>query len=833
MVPFWSVPDAELLSSLGSSRQGLAAAEAARRLARDGPNRIRGSDTPGTLALLARQFATPLVLILLGAALLSLALHQRTEAAMVLAIVLASGLLGFWQEHGAATAVRRLLASVELRARVVRDGRDAEVPVRNLVVGDIVLLAAGAGIPADCRLLEERDLFVDEATLTGESYPVDKSPGVVDADAVIARRTNALWLGTHVVSGSGRALVVATGRDTEFGAIAARLRLAPEETEFEHGVRRFGYLLAEVTLVLVFAIFAVNVYLHRPVVDSFLFALALAVGLTPQLLPAVISVNLARGAARMAARRGVVKRLAAIENFGSMDVLCADKTGTLTEGKVRVHAALDVAGAPSERVLEHAVVNASFESSFANPIDDALRVRAGSQAPAGWTKVDEVPYDFTRKRLSILATHGGRTWLVTKGSVERVLEVCTRVEDADGTPEPLARRADEIRERYRALGSGGFRSLGVAVREIPGGTEITRDDERDMTFLGLVALDDPLKAGAADAVAALSRAGVTVKMITGDNALVAARVGQAVGLGATVLTGGELARLGDGALRVRAGQADIFAEIEPNQKERVIRALRRDGHVVGYMGDGINDAPALHAADVSISMQGAVDVAREAASIVLLDQDLHVLEQGVLEGRRTFANTLKYVFMATSANFGNMFSMAGASLFLPFLPLLPHQILLTNLLTDLPELTIAGDRVDPEWVERPRRWDVAFIRRFMVSFGLVSSVFDYLTFGALLLLLHAGPAEFRSGWFVESVASAALIVLVIRTRRRPWRSRPARPLFIATIGVVLAAAVIPFTPLGTLFGFVPLPALFLGVLVAILALYMTAAEVVKGIFYRS
>ncbi|MHB1265426.1 MAG: magnesium-translocating P-type ATPase [Gemmatimonadaceae bacterium] len=830
--PFWSLPEAELLESLGSSHQGLGSEEAARRLARDGPNRIRGGDTSGALALLARQFATPLVLILFGAALLSLALHQRTEAAMVLAIVLASGLLGFWQEHGAAAAVRQLLAAVELRARVVRDGRDAEVPVRELVAGDIVLLAAGAGIPADCRLLEERDLFVDESMLTGESFPVDKSPGVLEADAAIARRTNALWLGTHVVSGSGRALVVVTGRGTEFGAIAARLRLAPEETEFERGVRRFGYLLAEVTLVLVFAIFAVNVYLHRPVVDSFLFALALAVGLTPQLLPAVISVNLARGASRMAERRVVVKRLAAIENFGSMDVLCADKTGTLTEGRVRVHAALDARGEPSARVLEHAVVNASFESSFPNPIDDALREHGTDAPPAGWAKVDEVPYDFTRKRLSILATREGHPWLVTKGSVDAVLEVCTQVEGADGRPEPLTSRLEAIRATYRALGRGGFRTLGVAVKGMPSGATITRDDERDLTFLGLVALDDPLKEGAAEAVAALSRAGITVKMITGDNAPVAARVGEAVGLGPAVLTGGELARLGDGALRVRAGQADIFAEIEPNQKERIIRALRRGGHVVGYMGDGINDAPALHAADVSISMQGAVDVAREAASIVLLDRDLHVLEQGVREGRRTFANTLKYVFMATSANFGNMFSMAGASLFLPFLPLLPHQILLTNLLTDLPELTIAGDRVDAEWIERPRRWDVAFIRRFMVTFGLVSSVFDYLTFGALLLLLRAGPAEFRSGWFVESVASAALIVLVVRTRRRPWRSGPARALLAATLSVVVAGVAIPFTPLGALFGFVPLPAVFLVVLAGILGIYMAAAEGVKGKFYR-
>lgn len=829
--PFWSIPIAQLLEDLKTSEDGLSSAEAAARLERFGPNTLaerRRSDVP---ALLMRQFTSPIVLLLIAAAALSFALGDPTDGAIILGIVLISGLLGFWQEKGASTAIEKLLETVELKATVLRDGRETEIPTDELAPGDVVLLAAGSGIPADCRLLAEQDLFVDEATLTGESYPVDKSPGIAPAEAPLAQRNNALFLGAHVVSGSGRAVVVHTGRSTEFGRISERLRLRPPETEFEHGIRRFGYLLLEITLVLVIAIFALNVYLARPVLDSFLFALALAVGLTPQLLPAIISVNLARGAWRMAERRVIVKRLSAIENFGSMDVLCSDKTGTLTEGLVRVHAALDSEGRESERTLFHAYLNAAYETAFSNPIDQAIRSYR-TFSLNGWRKLGEAPYDFGRKRLSILAEHNSRTILVTKGALQQVLEVCVAAEGADGARRPLAEVRDAIEQLYADLSEQGYRTLGVAIRELDSATTINRDSEAGMTFLGMLALADPPKPGIAATVATLGGLGVRLKMITGDNARVAARIGAEVGLaGAQVLTGPELRRLSDEALPVRAQQTDIFAEIEPNQKERIIRALRKAGHVVGYMGDGINDAPALHAADVSISVQEAVDVAKEAADIVLLEQDLAVLEAGVREGRRTFANTLKYVFMATSANFGNMFSMAGASLFLPFLPLLPKQILLTNLLTDMPELTIATDRVDAEWIERPRRWDIGFIRRFMVVFGLVSSVFDYLTFGVLLWALQAGPAEFRTGWFVESVISASLIVLVVRTRGRFFRSHPSQALLLATLSVAAATIALPYTPLGALFDLTPLPPLFLMALALIVLAYVVSAELAKQWFY--
>ncbi len=843
---WWSEPAPQLLQELESGAGGLQGATARERLARHGPNSLGQAGGPGGVALLSRQFTSPIILILLGAALLSLLLDSLTDALIILAIVLMSGLLGFWQERSAARAVAELLAVVELQCTALRDGQEQAIPMAQLVPGDVVLLAAGDGIPADCRLLEERDLCVDEATLTGESDPVGKDPAPVPAEAPLARRRNGLFLGTHVVSGTGRAVVVRTGSATCYGGIAESLRQRTDETEFERGVRRFGNLLLEVTLVLIALIFAFNVYLNRPVADSFLFALALGVGLTPQLLPAIISVNLARGARGMAKRRVIVKRLASIENFGSMDVLCSDKTGTLTEGTSRLRLALAADGSESRRVLEHACLNAAFETGYPNPIDTGLRLLDAT--PAGWTKLDEQPFDFHRKRQSLLLQpptglepwepagadpQGSQPVLITKGALAQVLAVCTLAERGDASLVPLADLEALIDAQAHRWSADGYRLLGVARRRHPP-RAITPHSEEAMTFLGLIALSDPLKPGITATVAELAGLGVRLKIITGDNALVAARIGQEAGLAnPSVLTGADLQALSDQALPVRAQSCDIFAEVEPNQKQRLIVALRRAGHVVGYLGDGINDAPALHTADVGLSVQGAVDVAKEAADIVLLDQDLAVLADGIREGRRTFANTLKYVFMATSANFGNMFSMAGASLLLPFLPLLPKQILLTNLLTDLPEMTIATDRVDADWIAQPRRWDISFIQRFMLCFGLVSSVFDYLTFAVLLLVLRSDAAHFRTGWFVESVVSAASIVLVVRTRGPLLASRPSRSLALATLLVVVATLLLPVTPLGRLFGFVPLPPLFLALLALILVGYVLSAELVKLWFYAS
>lgn len=832
LAAFWSLPVEALLEQLETSPQGLTRAEARQRLARYGLNRAKAKRRSDSLTLFLAQFKSPIILILLFAAALSLFLRSHADASIILSIVFVSGLLGFWQERGATDAVEKLFAIVQTRAAVSRDGQEMDIPVEEIVPGDVVILNAGDVIPGDGRILESRDLFVDEAALTGETYPVEKQPGVLPAEIPLSQRTNALFMGTHVVSGTAKAVIVGTAGETEFGKVSARLRLRPPETEFERGVRRFGYLLMEVTLILVIAIFAINVYLERSVLDSFLFSLALAVGLTPQLLPAIITINLAHGAKRMALQKVIVKRLAAIENFGSMNVLCCDKTGTLTEGTVRVHAYQDSEGRENERVLFYAYLNAFYETGFNNPIDAAIRSHRAWDL-AGYEKLDEIPYDFLRKRLSVLVAKDGVHLLVTKGALPNVLEVCSTAETADGTVVDLNSERESIRRRFEEFGGNGLRVLGVAYRDVGAETRITKDHEADMTFLGFLVFSDPEKAGVIDTIRELEQLGISLKVVSGDNHQVVAYVSRRVGLSAAkVLTGAELREIADAALPVVARDVDVFAEVEPYQKERLILALKKSGAVVGFMGDGINDASALHAADVGISVDSAVDVAKEAADIVLLEKNLEVLVEGVQEGRITFANTLKYVFMATSANFGNMFSMAGASLFLPFLPLLPKQILLTNLLTDLPEMAIATDSVDGELVREPRRWDIKFIRKFMITFGLVSSIFDYLTFGALLFLLHASVGQFRTGWFMESVISASLIVLVIRTRRPSFKSKPGVALWVATVFVAVGTLILPATPLGRLFGFVPMPLEFLLVLAGILFLYILTAEVVKKIFYR-
>ncbi|MGH7849007.1 MAG: magnesium-translocating P-type ATPase [Thermodesulfobacteriota bacterium] len=829
---FWSVPESGLLEKLGTSAGGLGADEALMRLAKSGRNILKPPVETAWLPILLSQFKSPIIIILLFAAVLSFFLSSPVDALIILAIVFVSGLLGFWQEHGAANAVKNLLNMVRIKVSVLRDGTAAVIPMEDVVPGDVVLLSAGGIIPGDCRILDSKDLFVNEATLTGETYPAEKLPGVRPAGTPLGKRTNTLFMGTSVVSGSGRAVIVHTGKETLFGEISEKLKLRPPETEFQHGVRRFGYFLMEVTLILVIAIFAVNVYFERPVLDSFLFSLAIAVGLTPQLLPVIISVNLARGAKRMALESVIVKRLSSIENFGSMNVLCSDKTGTLTKGEVRLHSAEDVSGRESEDVLFHAYLNACFETGFRNPIDEAICAHAEFDIE-GYKKLDEVPYDFSRKRLSILVSKEGVNLMVTKGALMNVLSVCTHARSSGGDTADIETVRGEIEERFANLSREGFRVLGVASRSGIGESLITKEFEKDMTFLGFITLFDPPKEGVRDTIDELERLGIELKVVTGDSREVALHVSREVGLPEPeAVTGKELLSMSNDALLKMVNHYNVFAEVEPSQKERIINAMKKAGNVVGYMGDGINDASALHAADVGISVESAVDVAKQAADIVLLKMDLGVLVNGVREGRVTFANTLKYVFMATSANFGNMFSMAGASLFLSFLPLLPKQILLTNLLTDLPEMTIAGDSVDREMVEKPRRWDIRFIRNFMAVFGLISSIFDYMTFGVLFFIFHATTDQFRTGWFIESVISATLIILVIRTRGPFLRSRPGKYLALAVFLVICATLYLPYSRLAHLFGFHPLPPSFLIALGVIVVLYIVTAEVAKKIFYK-
>ncbi|MES1212969.1 MAG: magnesium-translocating P-type ATPase [Singulisphaera sp.] len=827
--PYWSVPIDALCEELDSRIAGLSSDEVAAR--HDQAGRKLRVPRASRLSLLLNQFKSPIILILLISAALSYALGGRADAAIIATILLASAVLGCWQEWTAADAVSRLLARISITTKVLRDGHPQELPLESVVPGDVVLLAAGDAIPGDCRLIEAHDLFVDEATLTGETFPAEKQLAPVPVETELALRTNCLFLGTHVVSGRANALVVRAGGETEYGKVSDRLGHRVPETAFEHGVRRFGYFLLHVTLLLVIAIFAVNVYFERPVLQAFMFSLALAVGLTPQLLPAIISVNLAHGARQMAERKVIVRRLSAIENFGSMNVLCSDKTGTLTEGAMRLVLAGGIDGQPARKVADYAYLNAAFQTGYANPIDVALREACAWDISA-YKKIDEIPYDFVRKRLSVLVTTSDKALLISKGAVRNMLDVCSCAEDATGNILPLSQVQAQIEDLNERHGQKGLRTLAVAYREVVATKDMTRDAESDMTFLGLLALEDPPKENISATIKELASLGVMLKVISGDSRSVVATIAAQVGLvSENMLTGHELREMSDEALRLRANLATVFAEIEPNQKERVIRALRKSGNVVGFLGDGINDASALHAADVGISVDTAVDVAKEAADIVLLEHDLAVLCDGVQAGRKTFANTLKYVFMATSANFGNMLSMALSSFYLPFLPLLPKQILLTNLLTDLPEMMIATDSVDPEQLERPQRWNVAMIRRFMLIFGTISSVFDVITF---LVLWRLAPdvTWFRTGWFLESVVSACLIVLVIRSRRMFLRSQPSRALLIATGAVIAVTLAIPATSLAEAFEFAPLPTSYLVAIAGIVVAYVLTADIAKPLFYR-
>jgi Mg2+-importing ATPase len=841
---YWSVDPGDLLAALHSGADGLSTAEADERLGLFGPNRLVEKHQTTPLKLFLDQFKSPIVLILLFATGVSAFVQEWVDAGIILVIVLGSAALSFVQEYNASTAVAKLRAQVKVKATVLRGGESQSIPAEDIVPGDVVLLSAGSLVPADGVVLEEKDFYVNQAVLTGETFPVEKRIGAVARAAALVERTNCVFMGTNVRSGSARAAIVQTGASTAFGQIAERLTLRPPETDFERGIRHFGYLLTEVMTVLVLVVFALNVYFSKPVLDSLLFSIALAVGLTPQLLPAIISINLSKGSQDMASQGVIVRRLASIENFGSMDVLCTDKTGTLTEGVVQLDATYDVKGQPSDEVFRFAYLNAHFESGLANPLDEAITRRAQPDI-THVVKLDEIPYDFVRKRLSVVVRDvyegGGELMsplLITKGALDNVLSVCSHAQVGSDTLSLGDAQRAEIQQRFEDWSEQGYRVLGVAIKSFPSPGEphqvssFTRADEFDMVFVGFLLFLDPPKPDVLQTILALSQSGVQLKIITGDNRLVALHTANQVGLDVTgVLTGTDMNVLGEEALWHAADHDNLFAEVDPNQKERIILALRRMGHVVGYLGDGINDAPSLHSADVSISVDQAVDVAKQAADFVLLQHDLVVLLRGIELGRSTFANTMKYIYVTTSANFGNMFSMAGASLFLKFLPLLPAQILLTNFLTDFPATTIARDNVDRDLVAHPQRWSIRNIRNFMFAFGTVSSAFDYLTFGLLLLVLNAGQDEFRTAWFLESVMTELLIMLVIRTRKPFYKSRPGKYLLISTLAVAAITLILPYSPVSGLLGFTPLSVPLLLSLGAITALYILVSESTKRWFF--
>jgi P-type Mg2+ transporter len=833
---YWSQPLEVLLRSLESQTSGLTGLQALARLGRDGPNHMDSGDAPGPMRLLMRQFTSPLVLILVFGAAVSLGLREWTEAAIILVLVTGSAVLGTVQEYRASTAVASLRQRLALTVRVWRDGATTVVPASEVVRGDVIELAAGNLIPADGLILAATDFLVTEASLTGEPFPVEKRPGLVPAEAGLGERLNSVFLGTSVRSGTAKVLVVHTGRQTAMGGLAASLRQRNPDTAFTRGMQRFGYLLMRVMLLTVVFVVVVNQLLHRPVAESLLFAVALAVGLSPELLPAIVSVTLSHGARAMAARGVIVRRLEAIENLGSMDVLCTDKTGTLTAGEVELSDFVSPTGEAAQRVLELAFVNASLETGIENPLDAAI-VTVGQHAGLGSStlvKIDEIPYDFIRKRLTIVVEEKGPEGgvehvLICKGAVAQVLEVCSTLRSGAGELALDEQAIAQVKAYCAQRGSEGFRVLALGTRRLPARVDYDRSDEQGLCLEGFLLFFDPPKAQAAQTIKDLAELGIETKVITGDNRFVAAHVAQAIGLDAQrMLTGETIAGLSDEALWQRAEETALFVEVDPQQKDRIVRALQHRGHVVGYLGDGINDAAALQAADVGISVDGAVDVARESADLVLLRPDLDVLRAGVQEGRRTFANTLKYIRITTSANFGNMISMALAVPLLPFLPLAAKQILLNNFLSDLPSVAVSTDRVDQESIENAQRWDVGEVRRFMITFGLISTAFDLMTFGLLRWVFHADEAVFRTAWFLVSVLTELAVLLVLRTRRPVWRSRPGPILLWATLVVAVLVFCLPYTgALAHLFGFVPLPPILLWVTLGVVVGYVGCTELGK------
>ncbi|TYP93203.1 MULTISPECIES: magnesium-translocating P-type ATPase [Nitrosomonas] len=833
---WWLKPLSECQRELNADSNGLSDAEALSRLSKYGPNVFRDHhELPLFIQFLSR-FKNPLVILLLVASAISAFTGEMTDFVIIMVMVISSVTLDFVQEHRAGKAAESLRRSISVRAIVMRDNKTLEVPLVNVVPGDIVLLSAGDIVPADGFVLEANDFFVKQALLTGESYPIEKRPGPLASDSTdLQSATHAVFMGTFVVSGSAKILAVKTGASTEIGAIAHSITRHLPATSFEISAHRFGLLILRLTILLVLFVLLVNALMHKPLLESFLFAVALAVGLTPELLPMVVSVTLARGAVSMARKQVIVKRLASIQNLGSMDTLCTDKTGTLTEARIVLQQHVDPQGNSSERVLELAYLNSFFETGLKSPLDEAILDHKNIDVDV-WKKIDEIPFDFERRRVSVLVDNGESRLLVVKGAPEEIMGLCTCYEtQGNKTQTPLDQPSrEQIHGKLASFEKEGFRVLGIAWREVPlNHPHAVLSDETGLVFAGFACFLDPPKASASVALSALQKSEVTVKIVTGDSELVTQHICTQLNIPITgILTGREIAQMDDSVLRVKVESTNLFCRVNPSQKERVILALKARGHVVGYLGDGINDAPPLHSADVGLSVDSAVDVAKEAADMILLNHDLNVIHAGVLEGRRTFGNIMKYIMMGTSSNFGNMFSMAGAALFLPFLPMLPTQILLNNILYDLSEVPIPLDKVDAEELQKPRELDINFIRNYMLVIGPISSVFDFLTFYIMLTLLEADEALFQTGWFIESLCTQVLVIFIIRTRGNPLKSR-AHPILVATsLTVVVLAVTIPFTPVGTYFGFVPPPARFYFILAVMVITYLIVVEVAKRSFYR-
>ncbi len=829
----------ELLSRLNTSTTGLSSQEAERRLEVYGYNELARKKKRTAIINFLSRFKSPLVIILMIAGAISAALGSIPSVIVIYTMVFLSAFLAYYQENSASKAAELLRERVSTSATVLRDNAKQEIKLPLIVPGDIIYLSAGDLAPADARVIDAKDLFINQAALTGESFPVEKTSAPIKSKASITEWSNYLFMGTSVVSGTATAVVVRTGGSTEYGKIAQRLVEKAPETEFEHGIRKFGFLIMQVTFLLVMFVFMINALLHpdaEGILQSLLFAVALAVGLTPELLPMIITINLSKGAIAMSKKDVIVKRLSAIETFGSMDVLCTDKTGTLTENKIKLILHIDVEGKDDEKVLLYSYLNSRFQTGLKSPLDEAI-LKHEELNISKFKKIDEVPFDFMRRRISIVVDREGERFFITKGAPEEILKISSYCE-LNGIVSDLSNENQrKIEQKYLDLSNDGLRVLGVAYKKLKEETTVySINDERNMVFLGFVAFLDPPKETAKQSLQLLNKAQVELKIITGDNEFVTRKVCNELGFEMKgVVLGDEIAQMSDETLAVIVEEANVFARVTPAQKDRIINLLKSNGHVVGFMGDGINDAPSLKTSDVSISVNNAVDVAKESADIILLKNDLTILSEGVLEGRKTFGNTMKYIMMGVSSNFGNMFSAAGGSMFLPFLPMLPIQILLNNLLYDVSQTVMTTDNVDAEYLDKPKRWDITFIRRFMVLMGPVSSLFDYATFFTMLFIFNAwaNPSLFQTAWWVESLTSQTLVVMIIRTRRVPfYKSRPSKYLLMMLLGIISTAMILPYTPIGAFFGFVQLPPAFYLALLGILSAYALLAETAKRWFYK-
>ena len=834
-----------IVQQLNTTPAGLSPAEVQARLEQYGPNEVAREKRRTWLMRLWDNVKNPLVILLIILGAISFLTGDMRATIVILTMVVLGIVLRYVQESRADNAAEQLKAMVRTTATVIREGQRKEITLGELVPGDIVALAAGDMIPADVRVLTAKDLFLNQAALTGESLPVEKTAGVVDSSVENPlEMANICFLGSNIESGTGTAVVIQTGSGTYFGSLANSIVGQRILTSFDKGVNQFTWLMISFMAVMVPLVFLFNGLSKHNWLEAFLFALAVAVGLTPEMLPMIVTVNLSKGAISMSKKKVIVKRLNAIQNFGAMDVLCTDKTGTITEGKIVLEKHLDVKGNPSQRVLDYGYMNSYYQTGLKNLMDEAILAHGdlndSLQVDELYRKIDELPFDFQRRRMSVIVENDkNQHILICKGAVEEIMQLSTHVEVNGEVLEVTSEHDEHRKQRVKELNSEGFRVIAVAYRFFPGSDDTphyTTKDECDLTLLGYLAFLDPPKASAMEALSKLHGYNVAVKILTGDNDIVTGSICKQVGLSVdNILLGNQIEEMTEDQLAEAAETNIIFAKLSPSHKERIIRALQKKGHVVGFMGDGINDAPALKAADVGISVDSAVDIAKESSDIILLENSLLVLQDGVLEGRRVFGNITKYIKMAASSNFGNMFSVLGASIFLPFVPMLPIQVLTNNLLYDFSQTTIPTDEVDPEWLTRPRKWAIGELRRFILFIGPISSIFDYLTFFIMIYVFKSltNPALFHTGWFVESLFTQTLIIHVIRTNKMPFvQSRASKALTLTSLIIVAVGAYLPFSPLASWLGFVPLPPIYWLLLFGMLAAYVVLTQIVKTWFYR-